>query len=179
MLFARVASFFFAILTFGLFAFATPVPDAEKRATDPTDLVTGLQTKVSGLTSQLQGITTNSPANTVLAESVITQIISAVEEANAQSQTGGLLKRQVTTTAVADVLGSVVSNIGVVLDPVIVLIPALDVLVTEVDVALNELVVSLDVVVVGLTVALSSVLVGVSGLLDGLGLTILLATLGL
>ena len=53
MLFARVASFFFAVLTFGLFAFANPVPDAEKRAVNPQTLVTNLQTKINSLTSQL------------------------------------------------------------------------------------------------------------------------------
>ena len=53
MLFARVASFFFAAVTFGLFVVANPVPDAEKRQIDPTSLVSNLQSTLSGLTSQL------------------------------------------------------------------------------------------------------------------------------
>jgi len=174
MLFTRVASFL-TVLTFGLVALANPV---EKRATDPTALVTSLQTKLSGLTSQLGGITTNSPANTILAESLVTQIISTIEESNAQAG-GGLLKKRQTDTAVADVLASVVSDLGVVLTPVIVLIPILGPLVAEIDVALNGLVVSLDVVVTGLVLTLNSLLVGVAGILNGLGLTVLLLTLGL
>ncbi len=53
MLFARIASFLFAVLTLGLFALANPV---EKRQTDPTALVTNLQSQISGLTSQLRKI---------------------------------------------------------------------------------------------------------------------------
>lgn len=56
MLFARVASFFFAVVTFGLFALANPVPSADKRAVDPMTLVTNLQSTVMGITSQLRKI---------------------------------------------------------------------------------------------------------------------------
>ncbi|KLO12471.1 hypothetical protein SCHPADRAFT_905099 [Schizopora paradoxa] len=177
MLFARVASFFFAVLTFGLVAFANPVPNAEKRAVDPTTLVTNLQTKINGLTSQLSGITTNSAANEIKAQEVVTQIVTAIQEAQAQSQ-GGLLKRQ-TADAVADVLSAIVTDVGTILAPVVVIIPILGPLVTEIDVALNGLVVSLDVVVAGLVDTLDSLLVGVAGILNGLGLTLLLGTLGL
>jgi len=175
MLFTRVASLL-TVLTFGLVALANPV---EKRQTDPLTLVTGLQTKVSGLTSQLQGINSNSAENTLLAQSVASQLISTFEEAHAQAAASSLTKRQDTAAAVGDVLGAVVSDVGTVLAPVVVLIPILAPLVTEIDIALNGIIVSLDVVVAGLVVVLNSVLVGVAGILNGLGLTLLLATIGL
>ncbi|KLO12469.1 hypothetical protein SCHPADRAFT_890783 [Schizopora paradoxa] len=178
MLFTRVASFFFAVLTFGLFAFANPVTNANKRAVDPTTLVTNLQSQINSLTAQLQGITSNTPANEILAQELFSQLIATIEEANAQAQTGSLLKRQ-TDTAVADVLGSIVSTLAVVLTPIVGVLPILGPLVPEIDVALNGLVVSLDVVVTGLIDTLNSLLVGVAGILNGLGLTILLGTLSL
>jgi len=175
MLFARIASFFFAVLTLGLFALANPV---EKRQTDPTALVNSLQSQITSLTSQLQGINTNTPANQILAQELFSQLIDAIEEAAIQAKAGSLRKRQ-TDTAVADVLGSIISTLGTVLTPVVAVLPIVGPLVAEIDVALNGLVVSLDVVVTGLIDTLDSLLVGVAGILNGLGLTVLLGTLSL
>lgn len=122
-----------------------------------------------------EGITTNTPANQVLAQELVSQIITSIEEAHAQSQTASPLVKRQTDAAVAAVLASVVSvsllaspsyssadnehfikTIGEVLTPVVVLLPILGPLVVEIDVALNGLVVSLDVVVAGLIVTLDS-----------------------
>jgi len=175
MLFARVASFLFAVLTLGLFALANPV---EKRQTDPTALVTSLQSQISGLTSQLQGINTSTPTNEILAQELLSQIIDSIEEAAIQAKVGSLRKRQ-TDTAVADLLGSIISTLGTVLTPVVAALPIIGPLVSEVDVALSGLVESLDVVVTGLVDTLGSLLSGVVGLLGGLGLNSLLGILSL
>jgi len=166
-----------AVLTFGLVALANPV--TEKRQTDPLTLVTSLQTKVTGLTSQLQGISTASPANTILAESLVTQIISSVQASNAQAGAGSLLKKRQSDAAVAAVVADIVSNIGTTFTPVLVLVPGLSILIVDLDVALQELLVELDILVVGLTVAVSALLLSVSGVLASVGLGLVLGTLGL
>jgi len=182
MLFARAASFFLAALTFGLSASANPVADAEKRAVSPQTIVNNLQTTVSTIMPQLKGITTNTPANSAKAESLVNQLVSAMNSANTQAQTASVDKRRGTDAAdaaIAAVLASVVTVVAEGLTPVVHLIPALGPLIVTVDVALNTLVVSLDVVVVGLSVALSSLLLSVSGVLSSLGFSVLLLTLGL
>ncbi len=54
MLFARVAPFFFAALTFGLVVSANPVPDAETRTDSVETIVNNLQRTVGSITSQLR-----------------------------------------------------------------------------------------------------------------------------
>jgi len=178
MLFTRIASML-AVLTFGLVALANPV---EKRQTTTpitsTALVTALQTKVNGLTSQLQSVSSASASNTVLAQSIVTQLISAFEEANNQAASGSLTKRQ-TDTDVADILADSITITAISLDPVVVLIPALVPLIVELDVTINGLVLSLDVDVSGLILTLNALLVGVAAIVGGVGFTILLATVGL
>jgi len=179
MLFTRVASML-TVLTFGLVVLANPVEKEERQLTDPLSLVTGLLSSVTSVTAPLQGVTTGSAANTELAQSVVSQLISTLGEVTAQAGSGSLTSAAPgTDTAVADALGSVVSTLGEVLSPVVVIVPEIGPSIAEIDVALNGLVVSLDVVVTGLVLTLNSLLVGVAGILNGLGLTILLATLGL
>jgi len=179
MLFARVTSFFFAALTFGLLVSASPVADAEKRAVSAETIVSNLQTTVNGIMPQLQGMKTNTAANSAKAEALVNQLISAIDNANTQAQFASLEKREETTAAVAAVLSGVVSDVGEVLAPVIIIFPILGPLIVGIDVALNSLILSLDFVVFGLVGTLNGLLFGVAGILRGLGLTVLLLTLGL
>ena len=57
-----------------------------------------------------EGVTTNTPENTILAQSVLSQILTAVEEAAAQAKVTGttkLAKRQV--AEIGDILSSIIS----------------------------------------------------------------------
>ncbi|KLO12936.1 hypothetical protein SCHPADRAFT_940812 [Schizopora paradoxa] len=179
MLFARVASFLFAVLTFGLLASANPVPEAEKRAVTSESVVSNLQTTVNSITSQLQALKTNTPENSLKAQTLVNQLIVAIETANTQASSGLLIKRAESDEAVADVLSSVVSDIGEIFPPVIVIFPILGPLIASIDFALHELVISLDVVVFGLIGTLNGLLFGIAGILRGLGLTLFLGLLGL
>jgi len=175
MLFTRVASML-AVLTFGLVALANAVE--KRQATSSVAIVTTLEEKVNGLTSQLQSVNAASAANTVLAESIVSQLISAFEEATDQVAAGSLSKRQ-TDTDVADILADAIASVGIPLASTVVLIPALAPLIDELDITMNGLVLSLDVVVSGLVLTLRALLVGFTAILNGVGLTILLATIGL
>jgi len=134
---------------------------------------------VADIVCSSEALKTNTPANSVKAETLVNQLITAFEEANAQASSGSLLKRAETEAAVAATLSGVVSDVGNVLTPVIIIFPVLGPLIASIDFALNELIVSLDFVVFGLIGTLNSLLFGVAGILRGLGLSILLLTLGL
>jgi len=190
MLFARVASFFFAALTFGLVVSANPVPDAEKRAVSVQTIVNNLLTSVNSITSQIQGVTASTLAG-------LSDLASAVNEASTQAGAAALEKGDATEDAIADVLASVITTVAVsltnlvkvptlgrrtvaeVLNPVVDLVPNLGPLVLSIDTALNSLVIDLDGVVPGLAPTLKTLLSGDAEVLNGLGFTVLLFTLSL
>jgi len=189
MLFARVASFFFAALTFGLVS-ANPVPDTEKRTDSVETVVNNLQTTVGSITSQLQGVTTSTLAG-------LSQLTSAINEASTQAGAATLEKGDTTEDAIADVLASVITTVAVsltnlvkvptlgrrtvaeVLPPVVDLVSNLGPLVLSIETALDSLVIGLDGVVPGLSATLKTQLSGDAGIMRDLGWTALPLTLGL
>ena len=129
MLFTRVASFLVAFFALGFIVSATPV-EGEKRAVTAQTIVNNLQTQVNSITTQLrtfnhlillcewltdivglEALNVNTPTNALQAQTLVDQLVVAIDEAKAQSAGASLEKRDndPIADAVADTIAVIVT----------------------------------------------------------------------
>jgi len=179
--FSRIVSIFIAFFTFGLVAFAIPVPEVEARSdASVMSVFTSLQTSTTPILSKITAAGNNQAAM----EPFLNELISSLQTAqNSLALSELKLSKRQSVDAIANVVAGVTTDIAIALEPLtaatIVIVPEVSILLAEVDEILNSVIVDADILVVGLSVAVSGLLVGVSGILKGLGFTLFLITLAL
>ncbi|EIN05658.1 hypothetical protein PUNSTDRAFT_137154 [Punctularia strigosozonata HHB-11173 SS5] len=187
MQFSRVVSFFFVLLTFGVFALAVPA----QRAASPADIIpilTNLKSEILPILSQITSTVASGNATSdsiaPLVDGIVADIHAAASSLQGLSTKRSLetLEKRQSVDDVATLVASIIEDITPPLNNLLgdaASIPDLGSLLGGMDTSMDDLLNGLEMLLPGILTFVANLLIDVAGSLESLALGLTLSSLGL